>query len=383
MVMNSAFSLCCAVWELTLRCNLKCIHCGATAGCARENELSTEEAFALCDDLARAECRGVALMGGEPFLRPDWFEIATRIRNNGMELSIITNGITGTMETVEKLVRLAPRAVAISLDAGDPALHDRIRGMQGAFEKSWNFINLCLQEGLPVSIITTVHKQNLGELKKLEPMLLDKKIAWQIQTAGGEGKRFQKELLLSEEEFYSVGLFIANLRRKYKPARLAVIGAHDLGYHSHIIPNLMLAEWAGCQAGIRVLGIQSDGGIKGCLAMNDDYVECNVRTRSVSSLWNDPDAFAYNRRFDSRLLGTNCAGCSFSGTCKGGCNEMSLMSTGIKHNNPYCFLRIEKNILKDDLKNPVRGTFLKLSQKANRKVQNRHPLAGMFSGKRA
>ncbi|MDD4004122.1 MAG: radical SAM protein [Elusimicrobiaceae bacterium] len=380
--MSARHTLWCAVWELTLGCNLRCIHCGATAGSPRENELTTEEALALCDDLNRAGCRGVALMGGEPFLRPDWLAIAKRIRKNGMELSVITNGLAGTPETADRLAELAPRAVAVSLDAGEPALHDRIRGRAGAFESAWAFIGLCLARKLPVSVITTVHKQNIGELEKLETLLAGKNIAWQIQTAGGEGKRFRRELLLDGDEFYSVGLFIANLRRKYKPHQLAVIGAHDLGYHSHIIPNLMLARWEGCQAGIRVLGIRSDGGVKGCLAMNDDYLEGNIRRRPVSEIWADPGAFAYNRRFDPRRLGSNCAGCDFARTCRGGCNEMSLMATGVKHNDPYCFLKIEKKFLEAELRNPVRRAVLKLRQKVNRKVQDEHPLFKLFGGKR-
>ncbi len=380
--MTVKHTLWCAVWELTLRCNLHCIHCGSTAGRSRDSELTPDEALALCDDLAATGCRGVALMGGEPLLRPDWFEIAARVRKHGMELSLITNGIAGTAEIADKLVSLSPRAVAVSLDAGHAELHDRIRGMKGAYDRSWSFINLCLERGLPVSVITTVHKMNIGELEKLELLLADKKIAWQIQTAGGEGKRFERELLLDEDEFYSVGLFIANLREKYTPDRLPVIGAHDLGYHSHIIPNLMLAQWEGCQAGIRVLGICSDGGIKGCLAMNDDYVEANVRQRSVKDLWNDPNAFAYNRKFDISRLGSNCAGCEFGKTCKGGCNEMSLMATGVKHNDPYCFFRIEKKFMQAELHNPVRRAVLKLRQKMNRKVRNENPLFRLFGGKR-
>lgn len=375
-------TLWCAVWELTLRCNLSCLHCGATAGNPRADELTPAEALALCDDLAAAGCRGVALMGGEPFLRPDWQTIAARIRELGMELSVITNGLCGDENTADALALLKPRAVAISLDAGTPALHDKIRGHAGAYAAAWNFINLCLERKLPVSVITTVHKQNIGELETLEKLLTNRGIAWQIQTAGGEGKRFRRELLLDYDEFYSVGLFIANLRAKYQPHELPVIGAHDLGYHAHLIPNLMLERWHGCQAGMRVLGIRSDGGVKGCLAMNDDYLEGSVRQRKVADIWADPQAFAYNRKFDERLLGSNCAGCDFARTCRGGCAEMSLMATGVKHNDPYCFLHIEKKFLEAELRNPVRRAVLKLRQKVNRRVQNESPLFRLFGGKR-
>ena len=86
------YQLACAVWEFTLKCNLNCMHCGSSAGDARADELSTEEALTLCDDLKEAGCLGVALMGGEPFLRQDFPAVASRIKELGMELSVITNG---------------------------------------------------------------------------------------------------------------------------------------------------------------------------------------------------------------------------------------------------------------------------------------------------
>ena len=190
----------CVVWELTLACNLKCLHCGSTAGGRRATELSTAEALALCEDLKRTGCLGVALMGGEPLLRKDFFEIASKVRSLGMELSVITNGTIRSEEIFKNLKELKPRAVAVSLDAADPALHDRIRGVQGAFNKTSSFIDRCLGEGLPVSVITTVHKLNLKELAGLRDLLKGRGIAWQVQTAGGEGGRFSREFLLDREE---------------------------------------------------------------------------------------------------------------------------------------------------------------------------------------
>jgi len=65
----------CAVWEFTLKCNSNCIHCGSSAGKPRLDELDTEEALSLVKDLKSNGYDGIALMGGEPFLRGDWYEI--------------------------------------------------------------------------------------------------------------------------------------------------------------------------------------------------------------------------------------------------------------------------------------------------------------------
>ena len=382
MTQKPSYTLWCAVWELTLSCNLSCIHCGATAGAHRDNELTPEEALTVVDMLRDAGAKGVAIMGGEPLLRPDWHIIAKRIREYGMELSVITNGTVAGDREFELLKTLSPRAVAVSIDAANPALHDEIRGMKGAWQKSMDFVDKCRKAGLPVSVITTVHKKNLGELGAIKDLLLNKGIAWQVQTAGAEGVRFPRELLLSDEEFYSVGLFVGSMKQTYSPKELPIIGAHDLGYHSYLIPALGLDDnWEGCQAGTSVLGIQSNGDIKGCLAMNESFIEGNIRQKSIKDIWESPDHFAYNRKFDMLELGSNCLDCDFRFSCRGGCSEMSLMLTGQKHNDPYCFLSIEQKMFARELDSPFGKLYFWLRRFYNTRKAAHRDLWSRFSGK--
>jgi len=341
------------VWEFTLACNLNCMHCGSNAGIKRNDELTTSEAERLCHDLKNTGSRRIVLMGGEPLLREDFWRIATLIRNLGMELSVITNGTLHDQETFARLGSLDPATVAVSLDASTDELHDRIRGRAGAFEKTLDFIDRALENNLPLSVITTVHKMNLKELPAIRELLLDRNIAWQIQIAGSEGCRFPQQLLVDEEEFYSVGMFIAATRKDYSLEQMLIVGAHDLGFNSRLLHDVSLpTEWSGCQAGISVLGIQSNGNIKGCLSMPDDAIEGNVRDVSVYNLWNSDAAFGFSRRFDMSAAGENCADCKHLKKCRGGCNEMSLMKTGKLHNDPYCFYRIENRLFREELRNP-------------------------------
>jgi radical SAM protein with 4Fe4S-binding SPASM domain len=352
--MRNKYILASAVWEFTLECNLNCMHCGSSAGAKRGDELTTSEAERLCHDLKKTGCLGITLMGGEPFLRKDFWQIASLIRTLGMELTIITNGTVYDCETFSKLRSLNPRTVAVSLDASKPELHDQIRDCKGAYEKTADFITKALKEGLPVSVIKTVHTLNVRELPAIREQLLGRNIAWQIQIAGSEGRRFPKELLLDEEDFYSVGIFIASTRKEYPIKQLPVTGAHDLGFNSLLLNNVSLApEWTGCQAGISVLGIQSNGTIKGCLSMADSTMEGTVRDMDICDVWNSDSAFSYSRRFTAGDAGDNCAGCVHLDTCKGGCNEMYLMKTGRLHNDPYCFHAIEKKLFSEELKNPL------------------------------
>jgi radical SAM protein with 4Fe4S-binding SPASM domain len=334
-----------AVWELTLQCNLRCVHCGSFAGDARAEELTTTEALHLCQDLAALGCAGVALMGGEVFLRQDWQTIAHEIKRQGMVLSLITNGYVNPDHIIPQLCDLETDCVMVGLDGGSAASHDAIRGVHGSFEKARRFLKAARQANLQTSAITTIHKSNFQELPKILEIILEEDVSWQLQEAIPIG-RFPPDQVLTEEEYYTLGLFIHATQKKYATHNRSIIGAHNFGFHSAHLPNLSTyPSWNGCYAGNIVLGIQSNGNIKGCLALSDNFIEGNVRKRSICDIWNDPTAFTYSRSFNRKELGPNCRQCKFSASCKGGCTTRSTSITGLPHNDPLCFYRFEQEKL--------------------------------------
>lgn len=332
------------VWETTLRCNLKCIHCGSQAGKMRSHELTTDEGIKLIKDLSELGAREVCFMGGEPFLRDDWYQLGNEVRNSGMEFLVISNGFIVDEEIVSKLKKLETYATTVSLDGAKPETHDYIRGVKGSFDKVMNYIFLSKKADLPTTVITSVSKLNFKELPAIRDLLLNKSIAWQIQACAPEG-RFPKELTLSKEEFYAVGAFIASSQKKYSRKELPVIGAHCFGYNSSFLPSVGLyPKWNGCQGGITILSIKSNGDIIGCLAAPNSLIEGNIREKSIIDIWNDPNSFRYNRHFKKEYLGENCRDCEFGMSCRGGCMGMSTALTGKPHNDPYCFYKIERSL---------------------------------------
>jgi len=333
------------VWETTLRCNLKCIHCGSAAGKARPVELTTEQGKKFIKDLTKIDTKEVCIMGGEPLLRKDWYELGKEVKNQGMEFLIISNGYLADSKIIEKFQKLDAYAVAYSLDGATPKTHDYIRGVKGSFEKVMNAISLTRKADLPTTVLTTVSKINYKELPAMKDTLLNKEIAWQIQVGTPAG-RFGKKYTLSKEEYYTVAAYIASLKKKYSKKELPVIGAHNFGYHSDFLPCLGLyPEWTGCQAGLTILSIKSNGDVIGCLAAPKSCVEGNILKRGIVDIWNDPKAFSYNRKFSIKDLGENCKGCKYGNICKGGCLGMSTTFTGKLHNNPYCFYKIENELI--------------------------------------
>jgi radical SAM protein with 4Fe4S-binding SPASM domain len=341
----------CCVWEITLACNLACTHCGATAGRPRPNELTHDEALLLAEDLAALPCQEVTLMGGELFLRPDWYVIAERLRAAGVALVLFTNGWlldpaeggTAAVERIAQIHTLAPRAVGLSLDGTRSEIHDAQRGVAGAMDRAWRALDALQTAGIPVSVITTLTRQNMYDLPALARCLRGRGIPWQVQVATCNGQRMDRADQLTPLEFYWAGAWLNSARQKYAWPLLPIAGAHDLGHHSMHLKSLLPpgCDWAGCTAGLDTVGIQSHGGVKGCLALPDAFLEGNVRQRRLSELWHDPAAFPLNRRFSQDQLQGFCAICQHGPSCRGGCSDLAHAATGSPYDNPYCFYRLE------------------------------------------
>ncbi|MGV0103182.1 hypothetical protein NSTCB13_01763 [Nostoc sp. DSM 114160] len=122
-----------AVWEITLKCNLACSHCGSRAGHERAKELSPEEALDLVKQMAEVGIKEVTLIGGEAFLRPDWLEIAKAINEAGMLCGMTTGGYGISLETAQKMKEAGIRTVSVSID-GLEVTHDPPAGKERLLE---------------------------------------------------------------------------------------------------------------------------------------------------------------------------------------------------------------------------------------------------------
>ncbi|HNS99088.1 MAG TPA: radical SAM protein [Polyangiaceae bacterium] len=338
-----------AVWELTLKCNLNCRHCGSRAGRKRADELTTPEALKLCKDLAELKCRHLTLSGGEPLLRKDWPLICSTLVDLGVKTNMVTNGKSWNKDTTKTALAVGLESAAFSID-GLEETHTYIRREPGHWKHVWSCIDHCKQMGLTASVITVVHRKNLHELDELRQLLIDHGVdRWQVQLANPTGNMADhRDLCLEPEDVLVVVPKLAELCAK--KSRPKVYPAHNVGYYGEPEEHLRdtggaIPFWVGCTAGCSVIGIESNGGIKGCLslpsAMNgeDRFLEGNIRDTPLREIWYRRGAFSYNRDFTTEQLSGYCAECDYAEICRGGCSWTAFAYTGSRFENLYCYWR--------------------------------------------
>jgi len=330
-------------WELTLACNLRCRHCGSTAGLARANELTLEESLAICDQFPSLLVEEVDFTGGEPLLRTDWWRIAAHLRELDITTKILTNGLTLGYDIIARMKDVGIACVGISLD-GLEATHDYIRGHKGLFKRVLAGIESILSAGIPLTVLTTVNGLNFKELPSLFELLCSMKVErWQIQPIFPTGRVNEDgELTLTQQAYMQLGAFVQHWGPEAEKVGLEILPGDSFGYYTEF--DTRKPHWRGCGAGRVGCGITSDGKIKGCLSLPDEVIEGDLRGNDLWEIWFHPDSFAYTRQFSIEKLGPACHSCEKVEQCHGGCSTMSYGSTGSFHNDPYCFYSIKKKI---------------------------------------
>ena len=344
------------VWETTLRCNMRCLHCGSSAGSPRGEEMDTTEALDVCRQLGELGAETVILSGGETLLRDDWPQIAEALLEQGITVGIITNGVL-----LEKNPRVVPTlqdlytrsggriSLGISLDGLEEA-HDSIRGISGSHAQVVRCIKLAHSSEIPIIVLTTVHRENVSDLPALRELVFDlKPFAWQFQTCSVYGRMLERrDWLLTPEQYVELARFLAENRR-LRSESPRTDPADCVGYFTDLEGELRDSPWPGCQAGVRAMGLEANGNVKGCLSLLDRvFVEGNVRETSLAELWDRPGAFAYNRGFGPEKLEGMCEGCEHGKRCAAGCRGVAHSVTGSYYEAPYCLYGYEKHGLPED-----------------------------------
>jgi len=328
-----------AVWEITMGCNMRCKHCGSSCQDSLPDELTTEEALDLCDQLASLGLKYVNLSGGEPLLRPDWDQIVIRLKNLGVQSHIISNGWLVDEAIAKRVREVDVEVFAVSLD-GLQSTHDYMR-CDGSFDRVTRSLRILNEYGVNTGVITTINKSNLSELMEIKNLLKKHNVkTWQLQIATPMGSfhGHKDELMIAPQQINDIIDFAYKVKDE-----INVCLGDCIGYYSnkeHEIRKTFFQDenaiWRGCPAGKHVLGILHNGDIMGCNSIrSSDFIEGNARRKSLKDIWES--GFAWNREFSREKLGGLCLDCQYASYCLGGCPNMRLCLNGnIKNENTYC-----------------------------------------------
>jgi radical SAM protein with 4Fe4S-binding SPASM domain len=342
-----------AVWEITMKCDQACDHCGTRAGPApRPSELSTAEVLEVGRALHRLGCREVTLIGGEAYLRADIHEVVAFLAGLGMRVVMQTGGRTLTAARARALKEAGLAAAGVSVD-GPARVHDRLRGNLGSHRAAIGALDAARDAGLVVSANTQVNRLNQGLLRETCAELRAHGIqTWQVQLTVPMGRAADRpEWIVEPWGVVDIVRTLAEIQLEavkgpWEGVPFNVICGNNLGYfgpHEVIMrsrPGGPVEHWGGCRAGIDVIGIESDGTIKGCPSLpTAPYAGGNVRDASLEQIWEHAAALRFARDRSLDELWGFCKSCYYADVCRGGCSWMAHTTLGRRGNNPFCYHR--------------------------------------------
>ncbi len=348
------------IWNLIRRCNLTCKHCySISADKDFSGELATAKIFRVMDDLKAFGIPALILSGGEPLLRPDFFEIAAKSKALGFYTALSSNGTLIDAAMSRRVASADFDYVGISLD-GLWETHDKFRRMVGAFDKSLHAIRLCRDAGLKVGVRFTLTQDNFADLPGLLELIeeegVDRFYFSHLNYAGRGNKNRQDDAQHRMTREAMNLLFdtcwryqTQGLKKEFTSGNNDADGVYLLHWvrekfserAAHI--EAKLRQWGGNASGVNVANIDNLGNVHPD-TMWWHYALGNVRERPFSQIWPDTsDPLMAGLKQRPRPVKGRCASCAYLGICNGNTRVRAQQTTGDAWaEDPGCYLTDEE-----------------------------------------
>ncbi len=338
-----------AVWEITLACDQKCIHCGSRAGDARAGELSTDECLDLIAQMQEIGVGEVVLVGGEAYLRNDFILLIRAIRDAGMSCTMTTGGRTLTRARVDAMVEAGISSVNVSIDGMEEA-HDRLRGVEGSWRAAFAALGHLRAAGAKIATNTQINRLTRRDLIPLLHRLADAGIrGWQLQITAPFGNAGDHpEILLQPYMYPELFDELDKVADLAEDKGIMLWPANNLGYFGPLEARLRRvqkrgAHYKGCGAGRYALGIEADGAIKGCPSLGGAAnIGGYIREHSLRQIWHNAQQLQYTRHRTKKELWGFCGDCYYADICRAGCTATAEPLLGRPGNNPFCHHRSQE-----------------------------------------
>ncbi len=348
------------VWNMTRRCNLKCVHCYAQSeDIDYKNELTHEQSLAMMDDLAEFGVPVLLFSGGEPLVHPRLIEYAQYAVSKGMRAVISTNGTLITKEKAKALKEVGLSYVGISLD-GLEETHDKFRGVKGSFKKAMKAIDNCQEAGIKVGLRFTINKRNVQDIPGVFDLLEEKGIpraCFYHLVYSGRGSEIAKEDLSHEETREVLDLIMdrtKDLHDRNKAKEILTVDNHADG--PYVYQRLQKEDPERAAEVLELLemneGNSSGRGI-GCISWDGqvhpdqfwrEKVLGNIKDAPFSKIWTNVDnEFLMKMKEKTKHVKGRCAGCQWLNICAGNFRARAeSVANDPWDSDPACYLTDEE-----------------------------------------
>ncbi len=316
----------CLTWELTYACNLACVHCLSSSGKRDPRELSTEQCMAVIDELERMQVFYVNIGGGEPTVRPDFWELVDYATAHHVGVKFSTNGVRITPQVAERLAAGDYVDVQISLDGATAEVNDAVRG-RGSFAMATRALENLAAAGFAdpkISVVVTRH--NVGQLDDFQALAQRYGATLRITRLrpSGRGADVWDDLHPTREQ--QKGLYdwlVAHGER--------VLTGDSFFHLAGLGAPGALAGLNMCGAGRVVCLIDPVGDVYACpFAIHEKFLAGNVSDGGFAEVWRNSELFTELRRPQSAGA---CGSCGHYDSCRGGCMAAKFF-TGLPIDGP-------------------------------------------------
>ena len=349
------------VWNSTKTCNLKCRHCYMESDSRKyNNELTTDEAKKFINDLADFKVPVLLFSGGEPLIRPDFFELAEYAASRDVRPTLSTNGTLITREVAQRIKDIGIGYVGISLD-GLREVNDKFRGVDGAYEKAMKGIENCVAVGQRVGLRFTINQHNLRDLENIFDFIEEKQInrvCFYHLVYSGRGNQMMDEDVTPAESRHAMDIIIKRTKdfeERGLQKEILTVDNHCDGVYMYL---KALSE-GDSETAVQIKHyISTNGGNRSGIAFGEvdpfGYVHPdqftqhhtfgNVRERKFGDIWTDISNPIMRGLKDRKpLLKGRCAKCKFLDNCNGNFRTRAEAKTGdFWQSDPSCYLTDEE-----------------------------------------
>lgn len=314
----------CLTWELTYACNLACVHCLSSSGRRDPRELTPAEARAVVDELHDMQVFYVNIGGGEPMIRPDFFDLIDYAVDRGIGVKFSTNGTMLTPDRARRLAGMDYVDVQISLDGTDEAVNDAVRG-GGAYSAARRAMdNLAAADFGPFKISVVVTRENVPQLDEFQALAdsYGAQLRLTRLRPSGRGADTWDELHPTQAQQRELYRWLLD-----HPDTLTGDSFFHLSALGESLPGLNL-----CGAGRVVCLIDPVGDVYACpFVLHEQFRAGSVRDAGgFASVWRESELFTELREPQSAGA---CASCGSYDACQGGCMA-SKFFTGLPLDGP-------------------------------------------------